>query len=89
MLADLVQDMYLRELRTYKPSSPKLAENEGQIQKFAIPNAPSSPEDGDIARDIKAYESQGVEVETTGMEAEDAHGQNVFDAGDQEDNRSH
>ena len=80
--------MYLKELRNYKPSSPKLGDNEGQIQKFAIPKAPSSPEEGDIARDIKTYESQGVEMESTEMDAEDVGGHDVFDAGDQANNRT-
>ena len=78
--------MYLRELRGYKPS-PKLGDNEGQIQKFALPRAPSCPDEGDIARDIKSYESQGVEVESAGMEAKDVRSQDVFNAGDQENNR--
>ncbi|KAF2191047.1 hypothetical protein K469DRAFT_735933 [Zopfia rhizophila CBS 207.26] len=66
--ADLVQDMYLRELKSYKPPQVKASDAEGHVQKFAIPNAPASPEEGDIASELKAYESQQVELEGTSTE---------------------
>jgi len=33
------------------------------VQKFTIPAAPPSPEEADIASELKAYESQVPEVE--------------------------
>ena len=33
------------------------------MQKFSPPRAPKSPDQGDIASDLKAYEGQQVEVE--------------------------
>ena len=72
--------MYLRELRSYKPSPSKLGEIDGQIQKFAIPRAPSSPEDSDIAKDLKAYETQDVEVESSAVEEEGAQTEEIFEA---------
>lgn len=33
------------------------------MQKFSPPNAPQSPEESNIAEDLKAYEEQQVEVE--------------------------
>ena len=33
------------------------------MQKFSPPKAPQSPEESDIANDLKAYEDQQVEVE--------------------------
>ena len=33
------------------------------MQKFVAPKPPPSPDDGDIAQDLKAYEDQNVEVE--------------------------
>lgn len=61
--ADLVQDLYLRELKSYKPTQIKASESEGQVQKFAAPKAPKSPEETDIANELKAYEASAVEVE--------------------------
>ena len=64
MTADLVQDLYLRELKSYKPPQVKVSDAEGHVQKFAVPKAPASPEEGDIASDLKAYETQQVDLET-------------------------
>ncbi|KAL1632799.1 ATP synthase F0 subcomplex subunit H atp14 [Neofusicoccum ribis] len=61
--ADLVQDMYLRELKNYKPTPVKPTDAEGQVQKFAIPKPPTSPEESDLASDLKEYETQQPEVE--------------------------
>lgn len=63
MAADLVQDMYLRELKSYKPQQVKASDAEGHVQKFAMPAAPKSPEEGDLSNELKAYEDQQVEVE--------------------------
>ncbi|KAL8658331.1 MAG: hypothetical protein Q9226_001075 [Calogaya cf. arnoldii] len=60
---DLVQDLYLRELRAYKPPPLKPSDSEGHVQKFSAPKAPQSPDEGDIAQDLKAYENQQVELE--------------------------
>ncbi|KAL8844824.1 MAG: hypothetical protein Q9176_000924 [Flavoplaca citrina] len=61
--ADLVQDLYLREIRAYKPPPVKPSDSEGHVQKFTAPKTPQSPEEGDIAKDLKAYENQQVELE--------------------------
>ncbi|PGH27467.1 hypothetical protein AJ80_00947 [Polytolypa hystricis UAMH7299] len=61
--ADLVQDLYLRELRAYKPTPTKPSDADAYVQKFSAPKPPPSPEDGNIAADLKAYETQEVEVE--------------------------
>ena len=60
---DLVQDLYLRELKAYKPPPTKASDAEGYVQKYSPPKAPQSPEETDIANDLKAYEAQQVEVE--------------------------
>lgn len=41
----------------------KPSDSEGHVQKFLPPKAPQSPEESDIANDLKAYENQQVEVE--------------------------
>lgn len=69
-LADLVQDLYLKELKAYKPSPVKPSDAEGQVQKFSAPKPPQSPDEGDIAQELKSYEEQQVEVEGQAAEGE-------------------
>ena len=61
--ADLVQDLYLRELKNYKVPQMKASDAEGHVKKFSVPKAPASPEETDIASELKAYETQAVEGE--------------------------
>ena len=63
MAADLVQELYLKELKAYKPTPIKPSDSDGHVQKFSAPKPPRSPEEGDIANDLKTYEDQQVEVE--------------------------
>ena len=58
-----MQDLYLRELKNYKVPQVKATDAEGHVQKFTIPKAPPSPEEGDLASELKAYETQQVELE--------------------------
>jgi F-type H+-transporting ATPase subunit h len=55
--------MYLQQLKTYKPTPIKANDAEGHVQTFSVPKAPKSPEEGDIAKDLQAYETQAVEIE--------------------------
>lgn len=61
--ADPVQELYLRELRAYKPTPIKPGDAEAHVQKFSVPAAPKSPEEANLANELKSYESQEVEVE--------------------------
>jgi F-type H+-transporting ATPase subunit h len=61
--ADPVQDLYLKELRNYKATPVKPGDADAHVQKFSAPSPPPSPEESSIANDLKAYESQEVEVE--------------------------
>ncbi|WEW55113.1 ATP synthase F0 subcomplex subunit H atp14 [Emydomyces testavorans] len=61
--ADPVQELYLRELRGYKPPPVKPSDADAYVQKFVMPTPPVSPEEANIAADLKAYETQDVEVE--------------------------
>ena len=36
---------------------------DGHVQTFSVPKAPASPEEADIASELKAYETQQVELE--------------------------
>ena len=62
-LADLVQDLYLRELKAYKVPAVKPSDSEGHVQKFSAPAPPKSPEETDIANELKAYEASTVDIE--------------------------
>ena len=55
--------MYLKELRAYKIPQPKPNDAEGHVQKFHAPPPPKSPEETNLASEMKAYEEQEVEVE--------------------------
>lgn len=55
--------MYLKELKAYKPNPIKPSDADGHVLKFSVPKAPLSPEESDIINELKAYESQQVEVE--------------------------
>ena len=55
--------MYLKELRAYKIPQPKPNDAEGHVQKFNAPSPPKSPEETNLASEMKAYEDQPVEVE--------------------------
>ncbi|OQO10651.1 hypothetical protein B0A48_03949 [Cryoendolithus antarcticus] len=61
--ADIVQDLYLRELKSYRSPPVKPSDSKGHVQEFTLPKAPPSPEEADIASELKAYESQVPEIE--------------------------
>ncbi|MCJ1312363.1 hypothetical protein MMC25_006037 [Agyrium rufum] len=61
--ADILQDLYLRELKSYKPPAIKATDHEGHVQAFTPPKPPTSPEESNLAADLKSYETQTVEVE--------------------------
>lgn len=58
-----MQDLYLRELKNYKVPQVKDSDAQGSVQTFKLPPTPKSPEEADIASELKAYETQAVEVE--------------------------
>ncbi|RMD44448.1 hypothetical protein DV735_g743, partial [Chaetothyriales sp. CBS 134920] len=68
--ADLVQDLYLKELRNYKAPAVKASDAEGLVQKFTPPPAPKSPEEAQLAAEVSEYESQQVEVEGAAVPGE-------------------
>ncbi|KAI0204756.1 ATP synthase H chain [Astrocystis sublimbata] len=61
--ADFVQELYLKELKAYKPSPIKDNDSVGQVQTFSPPKTPKSPEEADLATSLKEYETMAVEVE--------------------------
>ncbi|KAI0852900.1 ATP synthase complex subunit H-domain-containing protein [Daldinia vernicosa] len=61
--ADFVQELYLKELKAYKPPPVKDSDAAGQVQNFTLPKPPKSPEEADLASSLKEYENMAVEVE--------------------------
>lgn len=89
MPADLVQDMYLRELKNYKPAAVKASDAEGHVQKFAVPKAPASPEEADIASELKSYETQTVELEGSAEEGAPVVEEDWFEEEEEEVEKAH
>ncbi|KAL8746382.1 MAG: hypothetical protein Q9190_001591 [Brigantiaea leucoxantha] len=83
-----MQSYRISELRAYKPPPSKLSDSEGHVQKFVAPKAPRVLDEGDIARDLKAYEDQQVEIE--GQEAEEKKDpwENFFEDMEEDEDRS-
>ncbi|KAI1107590.1 putative iron reductase domain protein [Jackrogersella minutella] len=72
IFADFVQELYLKELKAYKPTPIKDSDAAGQVQTFSAPKAPKSPEEADLASSLKEYESMAVEVEGQSNSSEPA-----------------
>ncbi|KAI1031559.1 hypothetical protein LB504_000839 [Fusarium proliferatum] len=62
-LPDFVQELYLKELKAYKIPAVKESDAEGNVQTFNVPKTPASPEETDLAGNLKEYESMAVEIE--------------------------
>lgn len=77
--------MYLRELKAYKQPAVKLSDSVGHVKKFSPPQPPTSPEEGNIASDLKAYEDQQVEVEGQAAAGETATVEDWFEEEEEEE----
>ncbi|OHW92335.1 ATP synthase complex subunit h [Colletotrichum incanum] len=75
--ADFVQELYLKELKAYKPTPVKDSDAQGQVQTFSLPQTPKSPEETDLAASLKEYENMAVEVEGQDASAVAANGEPV------------
>ncbi|KAK5108935.1 hypothetical protein LTR62_007650 [Meristemomyces frigidus] len=85
--ADLVQDMYLKELKAYKAPVIKSSDSAGQVQTFTMPKPPQSPEEADIASDLQSYEAQVPEIEGQSVAGETLpQEQDWFEDPDEESN---
>ncbi|KAF9264463.1 hypothetical protein L218DRAFT_925750 [Marasmius fiardii PR-910] len=55
---DLVQDLYLKELKTYKPAAVAQDAHVGQVKQYSAPAAPKPPTlPSDISGELSAYTS--------------------------------
>lgn len=53
----------MKGLKEYKAPPQKASDAEGSVQKFNPPSTPKSPEESNLASEMKAYEDQTVEIE--------------------------
>ncbi|KAL0094853.1 ATP synthase complex subunit H-domain-containing protein [Phycomyces blakesleeanus] len=62
MQKDVVQELFLKELKGYKPA-PAAKEDESVVKDIKLPTPPVSPEvDADLAEQLAAYDSEPVET---------------------------
>ncbi|KAH9003672.1 ATP synthase complex subunit H-domain-containing protein [Lactarius hatsudake] len=57
LLADLVQDLYLKELRIYKAPPAAKDAHVGAVKAFSVPTTPSAPTLPDLATELAAYDA--------------------------------
>ncbi|PPQ65458.1 hypothetical protein CVT24_010789 [Panaeolus cyanescens] len=55
---DLVQDLYVREIKAYKPAPTAQDAHVGSVKKFSLPPAPKTPAlPADLASELSAYDA--------------------------------
>ncbi|TEB18253.1 hypothetical protein FA13DRAFT_658063 [Coprinellus micaceus] len=55
---DLVQDLYLRELKAYKPAPAAKDAHVGAVKQFSLPPSPKAPSlPADLAAELSAYDA--------------------------------
>ncbi|KLO16662.1 hypothetical protein SCHPADRAFT_822939 [Schizopora paradoxa] len=76
LLADIVQDLYVSELRAYKAPPPVKDAHVGVVKAFTAPSTPSAPAaPTDLASELSAYDAaEPSTVEATVNLAEDDSG---------------
>lgn len=79
-----MQELYLKELKAYKPAAVKASDAEGHVLKFNPPKTPTSPEEADIAKELKSYEDSTVELEGQAEVGEAAVEQDWFEEPEEE-----
>lgn len=84
-----MQDLYLKELKAYKTPAVKANDSEGHVQKFNAPKPPKSPEETDIANELKAYEASTVEVEGQAEGGAAVQEESWFEEEPEEENARH
>ncbi|KAK9364856.1 ATP synthase complex subunit H-domain-containing protein [Lipomyces kononenkoae] len=61
---DIVQDLYLKEIKNYKAPAIKATDSVGQVKPWVAPSAPTPPSvEASAPTDLDEYDSQVVEVE--------------------------
>ena len=73
-----MQDLYLKELRAYKPPPVKPSDADAHVQKFNPPKLPKSPEESGLSSQMQEYESAAVEIEGQAPEGEVQESENDY-----------
>ncbi|KAK9385041.1 ATP synthase complex subunit H-domain-containing protein [Lipomyces mesembrius] len=69
---DIIQDLYLKELKSYKAPPVKATDSVGQVKPWVAPSTPAPPVvEASAPTDLSEYESQIVEVEGVSAAAEE------------------
>jgi F-type H+-transporting ATPase subunit h len=69
--ADLIQDMYIRELKNYKSSPPDPKEAAQTTKHWQPPAPPVAPKiETSIDQDLQAYRDEPVDLDTSASESE-------------------
>ncbi|KAI9292705.1 hypothetical protein K502DRAFT_367367 [Neoconidiobolus thromboides FSU 785] len=59
--ADLIKDLFVKELKGFKPSATGAASDIAPAKEFKLPVAPQAPKfDEDIAADLATYDAEEV-----------------------------
>ncbi|KAF1805209.1 ATP synthase F0 subcomplex subunit H ATP14 [Mucor lusitanicus] len=62
MQKDVVQDLFIKELKGYKPA-PAAAADESAVKELKLPAAPAVPEvDADLSQQLAAYDAEPEEA---------------------------
>jgi len=79
---DLVQDIYLREIKTYKPTPIAKDAHVGVVKAFALPPTPTAPSvPSDLASQLAAYdaaEPTRAQTVSTSSATEETSGADAF-----------
>jgi len=80
---DLIQDLYLKELRAYKPPPPVKDAHVGVVKSYSLPPTPNSPRlPSDLAAELSAYDatepSKAAETKSTGSAIQDVGGAEAY-----------
>ncbi|KAG9013732.1 hypothetical protein FRB94_001294 [Tulasnella sp. JGI-2019a] len=60
---DFVQDLYINELKAYKPAPPAPDAHLAHVKTFAAPSAPKPPTSpSDLASELAAYDAQEPDI---------------------------
>lgn len=70
---DIVTDLYLKQVKEYKPAPSKASDSEGQVKNWSVPAAPAAPQElGDVSSELSAYETSEAGGEASGASKESA-----------------
>ncbi|CAI5757718.1 unnamed protein product [Candida verbasci] len=62
--SNLVGDLYIQHIKSFKPKSLTQEEIDATVKKFQLPSKPTLPQVDLSSEEVKAYEQSEVETET-------------------------